>query len=88
LEAGLPKIAACAEPCPDDRTGSSQYLENDTCYCHSRPVISNENEKSFLRLLLSPAQLQDLSHSFEMTRMVKLTKGSRNMSFSWNLYWA
>lgn len=26
---GLPKIAASAEPCPDDRIGSIQYLDKE-----------------------------------------------------------
>jgi hypothetical protein len=37
---GLPKIAACAEPCPDDRTGSIQDQEKED----RKEVNTNEGE--------------------------------------------
>jgi hypothetical protein len=37
---GLPKIAACAEPCPDDRTGYIQYQDKED----RKKVNTNEGE--------------------------------------------
>ena len=37
---GIPKIAPCAEPCPDDRSGSIQYQDKEV---RKESMLNEEN---------------------------------------------